>query len=420
MDYSKIAKSLRWKIAQFSGGVSKGLPKVSVRFVSEMVYGIQASRSVVLTKVGRELEEPISLKKVEERLSRQLGRAGLWRTVQNNLLDVASYRIGKDTLLILDLSDIRKRYARKMEYLSTIRDGSEGELGKGYSLCEVIATEAGADTMIPLVQHLYSTESPNFVSENSEILGVIDRVSRKTGNRGIWVVDRGGDRKNLFIPMLKKGQRFLVRLVGNRHLIHGRSTDLASTIAEECPCPYAETIVKIDDGKKKVYNLEFGFRNVRLPGSEEQLGLLVVRGFGKTPLMLLTTEPVRRNRKMLWRLVKAYMRRWAIEETIRFIKQSYDLEDVRVLGYKSLQNLMQLVLLATYFASVELDTNVKLRVMTGHILKEAKRVFGIPDFHYYAIADGLTGIFKRHPGRIVFIISKKSKQLALFSNGTSP
>ena len=39
--------------------------------------------------------------------------------------------------------------------------------------------------------------------------------------------------------------------------------------------------------------------------------------------MLLTMERLRRNRKILWRMVRSYFRRWAIEETIRFIKQSY-------------------------------------------------------------------------------------------------
>ncbi|MBF0319396.1 MAG: transposase [Nitrospirae bacterium] len=189
---------------------------------------------------------------------------------------------------------------------------------------------------------------------------------------------------------------------------------LANEIAKTCPCPYAETIVKIDDGNRKVYHLEFGFRVVSLPDRPEQLGMVVIRGFGKEPMMLLTTEPVMKNRKVLWRLVRAYMRRWAIEETIRFIKQSYDLEDVRVLGYRSLQNLMQLVLTAAYFASVVLDMKVKLRVMAGHILNAAKRVFGIPDFHYYAIADGLTNIFKRHPGRIVITAPDRANQLPLF------
>ena len=52
MEYSKVAARLREQIGKFSGELSKGLPKVSKRLVSELVYGIQASQSVVLTKVG--------------------------------------------------------------------------------------------------------------------------------------------------------------------------------------------------------------------------------------------------------------------------------------------------------------------------------------------------------------------------------
>ena len=50
MEYSKVAGRLREQIGQFSGELSKGLPKVSKRLVSELVYGIQASQSVVLNK----------------------------------------------------------------------------------------------------------------------------------------------------------------------------------------------------------------------------------------------------------------------------------------------------------------------------------------------------------------------------------
>lgn len=115
--------------------------------------------------------------------------------------------------------------------------------------------------------------------------------------------------------------------------------------------------------------------------------------------MLLTNKPLRRSRKVLWRLVRAYLRRWSIEETIRFVKQSYDLENVRVLNYPGLQNLLPLLLAVMYFAAVVLDTQEKLKVMAGYVLKAAKRVFGIPDFKYYALADGLRGLFTRHPGR---------------------
>jgi hypothetical protein len=401
MDYSRMARKLREKIMGFSGELSRGLPKVAERFVGEMVYGIQASRSVVLTKIGRRLEESVSLKKVEERLSRQLLRRGMGEKVQENLLAMASKLIGKDTLLILDLSDIRKKYARKMQYLGGVRDGSEGEVGNGYWTCNVIGTEEDGNRIVPLVGRLYSAEAPEYVSENDEILTVVDMVAGATKKRGVWGIDRGGDRRNIILPMLNEQHRFLIRMIGNRNLLWAGKEMLADEIAGDCPLLYTETIVKVADGKEKVYHLEFGYRNVKFPGREETLGLLVVRGFGQEPMMLLTTEPLRRSRKVLWRLVRAYMRRWAVEETVRYIKQSYELEDVRVLNYRSLQNMMPLVYAVAYFAAVLLDTASKLQVMAGQVLKAAKRVFGIPEFHYYCIADGLTSIFMRYPGRIV-------------------
>ena len=414
MNYSKMARKLRAKIAGFSGELSQGLPKVARRLVREMIYGIQASQSVVLTKVARTLEEEATIKKVEERLSRQLLRKGLGQRVQHNHLKLAAGHVGRDTLLILDPSDIRKKYAKKMEYLAKVHDGSADEIGNGYWTCNVVATEVDGNTIVPLIGRLYSAESPEFVSENREILTAMDMVSSATKKRGIWVIDRGGDRKKLIGPMLKKQYRFLIRLVGSRYLQYGGKEVIAEDLAKTCSPLYSETIVKLDDGKEKVYHIEFGYRSVRFPGSKENLGLLVVWGFGRDPMMLLTTEPLRRSRKVLWRLVRAYIRRWAIEETIRYIKQSYELEDVRVLNYQSLQNLLPLVCAAAYFAAVLLDPASKLKVMAGYVLKEAKRVFGIPEFHYYCIADGLTSIFMRYPGRIVRMSPGDTAQATLF------
>ena len=78
-----------------------------------MVFGIQARGSVRLTEVGRSLGEKISLKKTEERLSRQLGRKGLDREIQRRLIEQAAPRLEEDTLLVLDLSDVTKKYAEK-------------------------------------------------------------------------------------------------------------------------------------------------------------------------------------------------------------------------------------------------------------------------------------------------------------------
>lgn len=185
MDYSRVAMKLRKKIAIFSGEVSKGLPKVCRRFVQEMVYGIQASQSVVLTKIARTLEEPVSIKKVEDRLSRQLGRNGLGSMVRKILLKLSSDYVKQDTLLILDPSDLRKKYAQQMEYLSKVRDGSEGEIGNGHWLCKVVATEVKGDSMVPLAGKLYSSIAPDHISENREILDVINEVSETVKKRGM-------------------------------------------------------------------------------------------------------------------------------------------------------------------------------------------------------------------------------------------
>ena len=42
-----------------------------------------------------------------------------------------------------------------------------------------------------------------------------------------------------------------------------------------------------------------------------------------------------------------------------------------------------------FFASCILDHDLRLRVMAGYVEEAAKRLFGIPDFKYYALADGL-------------------------------
>ena len=70
MDCARIATKLREQILRFSGELSLDLPKVGRRFVTEMIYGIQARQSLRLSEVGRALGEETPIKKIVERLSR--------------------------------------------------------------------------------------------------------------------------------------------------------------------------------------------------------------------------------------------------------------------------------------------------------------------------------------------------------------
>jgi hypothetical protein len=61
---------------------------------------------------------------------------------------MGSQRVQPNTVLALDLSDIRKEYARKMEHLATVRDGSTGELHQGYWLCDVTGAEGSGPWIV--------------------------------------------------------------------------------------------------------------------------------------------------------------------------------------------------------------------------------------------------------------------------------
>jgi hypothetical protein len=389
MYFVKTAQKLREHMVRFSGELSTGLPKVMRRFVAEMIFGIQARGSVRLTEVGRALDERISLKKTEERLSRQLGRKRLDREIQRRLIEHAAPRIEDDTLLVLDLSDVTKKYAEKMKHLARVRDGSEKELGWGYWTLNIVGANTKGTKIVPLYGRLFSHAVEGHHSENEEIREAIREVSEGVRKRGIWVMDRGGDRNYIFNYLLHSKLRFLVCVRWDRGPRTAHGLESALDLARSCPTLFYETVVKEEMGQERLLRLSCGMRKVRLPERGEELTLIVVKGFGEEPMMILTNLPVRRSRKSLWHVIASYITRWRIEDVIRFVKQSYRLEDIRCLTYRRLQALMVLVTAAAYFAAVYLDLRMKLRLLAGHVLRASKRVFGIPDFRLYALADGI-------------------------------
>lgn len=96
--------------------------------------------------------------------------------------------------------------------------------------------------------------------------------------------------------------------------------------------------------------------------------------------MLLTNIEMKRNRKSLWWEVSAYPTCWRIEETIRFIKQSYDLVDIRMLSYRRLRSLVVPVDAVAFFTVSVIGTRMKLSILAAHLVTASKRLLGIPGF----------------------------------------
>ena len=391
MHDSKVRSRLKAQLTKFCTDLCGGLSKPLGKFVAEMLYGIQSSQDVKLSNIGRALGEAIPLIRTEKRLSRNLKHPELEAELTTKLVEMASARIQQDTVLALDLSDIRKEYAQKMEHLATVWDGSSGETHPGYWLVDVTAAEVHGSEIVPVCQKLFSTKAKEFRSENAEILSVVDAANRSLNGRGIWTMDRGCDRKKLLEPLLDKGMRFVIRAVGDR-MVRDRRGRLRSVaeVASGCRLRHQARVVKIDKGQEKTYQLHYGAEPIQLVGRPEQLWLVVVAGFGEQPILLVTNLKLRaRDSENLWWAARIYWTRWKIEETFRFVKQSYNLEDIRVMKYQRLKNLVVLVTAAAYFAATYLGQQMKLRILAEKLLVISQRFFGIPPFRFYALADGI-------------------------------
>jgi hypothetical protein len=70
-------------------------------------------------------------------------------------------------------------------------------------------------------------------------------------------------------------------------------------------CLHRESLIIYDEGKKKRRAVKYNAITVKLPQYDHKLYLVVVKGFGKEPMMLLTSCAVDVYKKeSIWRVVE--------------------------------------------------------------------------------------------------------------------
>lgn len=418
---SRLSEKAQVEIAKFSRKVTKGLSKPRRKWIGEITYGILKSKDIKLTNIGRALRDDIDLKYTVKRHSRNLSKKDISREIIDGYLPVASRKVKKDTILSLDLSDISKKEAKKMDKLCKPWDGSKGRVSdKGYWLLKIVGKNLKGEELIPLYEELFSTEADDFRSENKQILKAVDLISRHTHKKGIWTIDRGGDRRRIYEGLLKREQKFIVRLIGSqRHLEDRKGTkDYPINIAGRMKLRCKARLDGRRDHRAITYNIRFGYTKVFLPKRKTEFTMVVVKGFGKEPMMLFTNIVVH-NKVEALQIIRGYIARWIIEESFRFLKQSYSLEDIRLRRYNALRNMAAVMTLVYGFLSIHLLLRLSLRVLAIHIYERAKRLYGIPPFSFYALADGLLYILAYYRQKFsVFSDNPKVEgppQLLLFS-----
>jgi hypothetical protein len=161
----RISAKLQAQIKKFSQRVTRGFKKPERKWIGEMLYGILKSKDVKLTHIGRALKEDTKMKHTEKRLSRNVSRKDISeKLLDSYLLIPPKGGVREETILSLDLSDISKKEAKKMENLCGVWNGSEGRNSNGYWLCTVVAKNIEEEEVIPLYNELYSSRAEDFKS----------------------------------------------------------------------------------------------------------------------------------------------------------------------------------------------------------------------------------------------------------------
>ena len=411
INYTTLNSNLKRGILKFSEKISKKFSRPVMKFICNMIYGILSSKSCLLSEIARNLNEKISLRKTVTRLSRNLNDFDGGEELFEEYLKSIKNRYNDKSVLIIDGSDITKPASTKLEGLCEVRDGSTGEIGTGY---HTLGAAVLSDRKLPygVYSRIYSSKEKDFTSEDNENLKCFEFLSKHFSKSNIRTMDRGFDCNKYYEYFINHNEKFIIRAKKNRNVIYKNSTVNILELANRFKGKY-----KLEYRDKSGVNrsVKISIIPIRLcEFKNTELNLVVVYGFGATPMMLITNLKSD-DKRLCTAVCKVYLMRWRIEEYFKFKKQSFDFENLRVQSLKSIRNLDLLLTIAIgYVAELSgKSENIKLRT---EIIEVSKRLFGVPSFVYYAVADGIFEILKLVKSGIdkFFSAPENNGQLLLF------
>lgn len=413
-NFNTLTHNLKRGFLKFSEKLTKNLSRPDFKFTSQMIYGIFHSQSCHLSKIGRALNENIKLKKTIDRLSRNLNDFENGDILIENYLKTVKSQINDKTILIVDGSDITKTYTTKMEGISKVRDGSTGEYKLGYHTLGITALTPERKMPIPVYTNVYTPKEQGFISDDDEILKGLKFLGKHFSKKNIRAFDRGYDNNTYYKYLIKNDEKFIIRAKKNRDVIYNGKRVNILELAKKFKGKY-----KLSFTKKNGFNTEcklsiIPIRLVCKPNDD--LNLVVCYGFGKEPMMLITNLKSE-DKRLSVAVVKVYLMRWRIEEYYRFKKNQFKFEDLRVRSLNSIRNLdLILMIVVGYIGYISEKQEEKPYVM--ELIKISKRIYGIANFVFYAIADGLFVVLSKGKAGIVDMIKKKQKstQLTFFKD----
>ena len=394
MSFTKFTRPIQIKLHQFCNTFAGNFSRPVHKFIQQMVFGILKGDNVQLNSIAQSLQEEIPLKKVTQRLGAHLNKAGLWHQVATATLQAQASILRRCRFVIIDLSDISKKYAQKMEGLAGVHDGSENEIGLGYWLCDATAVNDDATVIVPAYSELFS-HTAEVTSENQKILNAVDQVMPFCASDVIAVFDRGGDREELLTPHLEADHQFIVRQCGTRHLFYKGKKHTFDFLTRKTKLRWAFTVERIHQNKVRKLTFDCGAVPVQLTATGKRLWLVVMKERNRSYCWLLCYFKDCTSAWAAMELaIRGYGLRWKIEEVHRQIKVDYCLEAIRLERYEALKTMNALMWMAASFLYTRLESlALELIFHAELVLVNRKRFKDVLRFIYYKLAP-LCGVKK--------------------------
>ncbi|MEA2096009.1 MAG: hypothetical protein U9P73_04880 [Candidatus Cloacimonadota bacterium] len=345
----KMGKKVQEKFHHFLEPLLTGLSLPEEKFLKDTSKGMLGSGSVIVRQIAQELDESINLKKTCKRLYENLKREELSEKLEQNLLQKQCSHLSKDSLILVDPSDIMKPSSKYMEGLARIRDGSTGKIDDGYDLLNIIAytPEENNYHISPLCSELYSKEIEIDTKSNLTFDRINDIIIY-SDNNGIFVFDRAGDSRINIGKLSGDGNGYIIRSMGSRDLIvNGKELNFKQV------CKTVELDYELP-GKNKDSKILCGIKRVKVrldphpkkhPNTAETWLIVCRHKSAKGKLggffYLLCDFPHHQLNleEIIKKALVSYRLRWKIEELHRQVKQDYGWEDMQLLSYVGLKNL---------------------------------------------------------------------------------
>lgn len=256
-NYTILAYQLKREILNFSKKICKGIKRPEFKFMTDMLYGLLESNSCHLSKISRVLGESIALKKTIERLSRNLSELADTEIMFSNYIEIVKKDTDDKTIFVIDESDVSKPYSIALESLSKVRNGSTGEITKGYHLLEMTALLPKHKMPVPVYEKVYASTDGNFESQLVEVLEGLKKLSKTFGKKGIRALDRGYDSLEFYKYFLMNNEKFITRAKQNRNVLYHCETinilDVANKYKGKFNLPFTNKQGKKLDCKATLY-----------------------------------------------------------------------------------------------------------------------------------------------------------------------